>query len=80
MHLNYQDTNRLKAKGKKKMYQSKRGWGSWGGYTNIRKINFRAKHLTMDEKGLFMMIKWSICPEDITILTPRHLQTKLQNT
>ena len=68
-HLRLRDTNKLKLKGWKKVYQANNKQKRRGVAILISdKIDFRLKSTTKDKEGHYIMIKGTIDQEDITIL------------
>ena len=68
-HLKIRDTYKLKVKGWKKIFHTKRDQKKAGVATLITdKIDFEIKAVKRDKDGNYIMIKGSIQEEDITII------------
>ena len=88
-HLKPRDTYRLKVKGWKKIFHTKRDQKKAGVATLITdKIDFEIKAVKRDKEGHYIMIKGSIQEEDIAIINiyapnigvPQYVRKMLTST
>ena len=87
-HLTCKDTQRLKIKGWRKIYQSNEQQKKAGVSILVSdKIDFKATKIKRDKEGHYIMVKGSIQQEDLTILNiygldtgaPRYIKQVLNN-
>ena len=87
-HLKLRDTYRLKVKGWKKIFHTNGDQKKAGAAILIfDKIDFKKKAVKRDKEGHYIMIKWSLQKEDITIINiyasyigePQYVRQMLTN-